>query len=180
MSLDFKCIVRLFKWYLFIIKCWISKLLLMTGLDSGIKNQNDFFVSTFKKLIKQILGISKSWSNSREIWFKILTQFLKLRGWQLNDLYEKFTRWCPPTQTPTQKLKNGFSMLISQEIRSSLIPFKWFFSSTIWDTQIQFLFTVFHNPKNPGIHPFNENSQFDATNRFNWLIWRLKIAKDLY
>ena len=28
-----------------------------------------------------------------------------------------------------------------------------FSSSTIGDTQIQFLFTVFQNPKNPGIHP---------------------------
>ena len=33
---------------------------------------------------------------------------------------EKFVGWCPPTQTPTQKLKIGFSMFSSQEIESGL------------------------------------------------------------
>jgi len=39
-------------------------------------------------------------------------------------LCEKFTRWCPPTQTPTQKFKSGFWILNSQEISSCLVPFE--------------------------------------------------------
>ena len=37
------------------------------------------------------------------------------------DICEKFARWCPPTQTPTQKLKSGFLRSSSQEVGSSLV-----------------------------------------------------------
>ena len=37
------------------------------------------------------------------------------------DLGQKFARGCPPTQTPTQKLKSGFLKFISQEIGPSLV-----------------------------------------------------------
>ena len=37
------------------------------------------------------------------------------------DVCHKFARGCPPTRTPTQKLKSGFLRFSSQEIGSSLI-----------------------------------------------------------
>ena len=37
--------------------------------------------------------------------------------------YEKCARWCPPTQTPPQKLKNGVLILNSQGISSRLVSF---------------------------------------------------------
>ena len=43
------------------------------------------------------------------------------------DIYEKFAGACPPTQTPTQKLKSWFSMSSSQGIASSLISFEMIF-----------------------------------------------------
>ena len=36
---------------------------------------------------------------------------------------------CPPTQTPTQKLKSGFLRLSSQEIGSSLVSLKMIFEA---------------------------------------------------
>ena len=45
------------------------------------------------------------------------------------DPYEKFGGGCPPTQTPTQKFKIGFSMFSSQEIGSGLVSFQMIFEA---------------------------------------------------
>ena len=63
------------------------------------------------------------------------------------DLGHKFARGCPPTQTPTQKLKSVFSMFTSKEIE-----FGFGFGLAI---QIQVSFAGFKNPKISGIHPSN-------------------------
>ena len=47
----------------------------------------------------------------------------------LIDLGHKFARGCPPTQTPTQKLKSGFLKFISQEIGSSLVLLQMIFGA---------------------------------------------------
>ena len=44
-------------------------------------------------------------------------------------LYAKFVGQCPPTPTPTQKFKNGFSILSSQEIGSSLVSLEMIFQA---------------------------------------------------
>ena len=71
---------------------------------------------------------------------------------RLNSGIRKFTQ----TQTPTKKLKSGSSMFSSQEFKFGII---WndFSSSTIWETQIEILFNVLRNPKNPGIHPSDDD-----------------------
>ena len=43
------------------------------------------------------------------------------------DIYEKFAGECPPTQTPTQKLKSGFSIFNSQGMGLSLVWLKMIF-----------------------------------------------------
>ena len=43
------------------------------------------------------------------------------------DIYEKFAGECPPTQTPTQKLKSEFLKFSLQEISSSLVPLEMIF-----------------------------------------------------
>ena len=48
-----------------------------------------------------------------------------------------FVRWCPPTQTPTQKLDIGFSMFSYQEIGPRLVSFQMIFEALQSD-----LFTV--------------------------------------
>ena len=45
------------------------------------------------------------------------------------NLFEKFTRWCSPTQTPTQKSKIEFSMFSTQEIGPSLVSFQMIFEA---------------------------------------------------
>ena len=45
------------------------------------------------------------------------------------DLYENFARGCPPTQTPTHKLKSRFSTLSSQEICSRSVSFEMIFQA---------------------------------------------------
>ena len=45
------------------------------------------------------------------------------------DIYEKFAGGCPPTQTPTQKLKSGFPTSNSQGIASSLVSFQMIFEA---------------------------------------------------
>ena len=45
------------------------------------------------------------------------------------DLDQKFARGCPPTQTPTQKLKSGFLRFSSQEIGSSLLSLEVIFEA---------------------------------------------------
>ena len=53
------------------------------------------------------------------------------------EICKKFARWCPPTQTPTQKFKSGISIFSSQGISSSLVSFGIFFwSSTIIAIQL--------------------------------------------
>ena len=46
-----------------------------------------------------------------------------------NRIHEKFARRCPPTQKPTQKLKNWFLRFSSQEIGSSLKSFEMSFQA---------------------------------------------------
>ena len=52
------------------------------------------------------------------------------------------------------------------------IIFNDFSSSKIWDTQIQISFTVFRNPKNPGIHPSHKKwvifNSLLILNGFDW------------
>ena len=45
------------------------------------------------------------------------------------EICKKFARWCPPTQTPTQKLKIGFPKTSSREIGSSLVSFQIIFEA---------------------------------------------------
>ena len=45
------------------------------------------------------------------------------------DIRQKFVGRCPPTQTPTQKLKSVFSMFASQEIASSLVSLEKIFEA---------------------------------------------------
>ena len=45
------------------------------------------------------------------------------------DICEKFVPSCPLTQTPTQKLKSGFSTSNSQGIASSLVSFQMIFEA---------------------------------------------------
>ena len=68
------------------------------------------------------------------------------------DICEKFVASCPPTRTPTQKLKKVYFY--------SEFPGNWFefgiieidfSSSTIRAIQIHDSFAGFKNPKNPGI-----------------------------
>ena len=39
-------------------------------------------------------------------------------------MYEKFVQGCPPTQTPTQKFQNGFSVSGSHGIIDILVSFE--------------------------------------------------------
>ena len=45
------------------------------------------------------------------------------------DLYEKFARWCPPTQTPTRKFKTGISIFSSQGMGSTLVSLRMIFKA---------------------------------------------------
>ena len=45
------------------------------------------------------------------------------------DLCQKFSRGFPPTQTPTQKFKSGFSKFCSQEIGSGWVSFQMIFEA---------------------------------------------------
>ena len=62
---------------------------------------------------------------------------------------------CPPTQTPTQKFQNEFSLSGSYTHRYLGIVRKDFLSSTNWATKIHDWFNVIENPKIPGIQPTN-------------------------
>ena len=53
------------------------------------------------------------------------------------DICENFVASCPPTQTPTQKLKIGFSMFSSQEIGSGLVSFEMIFETLQSEQGIQ-------------------------------------------
>ena len=54
----------------------------------------------------------------------------------------KFVGRCPPTQTPTQKLKIEFSIFITQEIGSVLVSFEMIFQAL----QYELLSFKFHSP----------------------------------
>ena len=68
------------------------------------------------------------------------------------DLDQKFARGCPPTQTPTQKLKSGFLGFSSQEINSCLVSLLMIFEA------LKSEIFRFKNPKNPEIQPIYEGS----------------------
>ena len=43
------------------------------------------------------------------------------------DIFEKFARGCPLTQTPTQKFKSGISIFNSQGMGSTLVSLRMIF-----------------------------------------------------
>ena len=45
------------------------------------------------------------------------------------DMYEKFVQGCPPTQTPTQKFQNEFSVSVSQGNIDILVSFERIFQA---------------------------------------------------
>ena len=72
----------------------------------------------------------------------------------LIDLGHKFARGCPPTQTPTQKLKSGFLKFISQEIGSSLVLLQMIFGAL--QSELFRLNCHSLSSKNLGIQPKNK------------------------
>ena len=60
---------------------------------------------------------------------KNLVQFSENFFFTSFDLCEKFSRGCPPTQTPTQTIKSGFAAFSSQEIGSSLVSLEIIFEA---------------------------------------------------
>ena len=70
-----------------------------------------------------------------------------------SDAYTKVQKSISDVQFPENRFK--FATILND-----------FWSSKIWDTQNQILFTVLQNPENPGIHP-NHNDWPRSSNYLN-------------
>ena len=83
------------------------------------------------------------------------------------DPCKKFARGCPPTQTPTQKLKSVFERLSSQKIGSSSVSLNMIFcalQSELFNIQI-----LFSESKNPWIQPTDNASFFKYFSSLGYL-----------
>ena len=89
----------------------------------------------------------------------------------LIDLGHKFARGCPPTQTPTQKLKSRFLKFSSQEIGSSLISLQMIF----WALPSELFRFKFHSlgSKIQKFPDFNLTIYFVSC--IGWVPWILKF-----
>ena len=95
--------------------CFSNLTQLIVGLNSGIKNRNNFFcVGVFSVLFWRYQKFDQI------LWEFFFTSFY---------LCEKFSRGCPPTQTPTQTIKGGFAAFSSQEIGSSSVSLEMIFEA---------------------------------------------------
>ena len=66
----------------------------------------------------------------------MVSKDVEFSGAESFDLCEKFARRCPPTQTPTQKLKHEFSIISSKESAPSLISLEMVFEYLQSEAQI--------------------------------------------
>ena len=69
------------------------------------------------------------------------------------DMNKKFVQGCPPTQTPTQKFQNDFSVSVSHGIMDILVSFEMIFQATNLGIQIDDQISEVENSKIPGIQP---------------------------
>ena len=100
----------------------------------------------------------------------------------LFDLYEKFARWFPPTQTPTQEFKSGISLFSSQGMDSTLVSLRMIFKALqfeLFGLKFHFLGSKFRKiPEFNLIMSFTANQRSSSkqqfeNQRFYQLKWKL-------
>ena len=81
-----------------------------------------------RDLISTFTWNGRGWTPSGVLGYDCLPRQKKVSR-RYRDPHEKFVAYCPLTQTPTQKLKSGFSTSSSQGIASSLVLFEMIFEA---------------------------------------------------